>query len=125
MIADTLGRARYFQILGRDYADVVRGSMTSAAIVTAGAGWLGLSKPLSIVIGAATIPAWVALSILLGWGVWKWRVLHATLTAEYRNDPYRSESLDLLREIAANTRIKQYTITRNGSQTVVGASVGR
>jgi hypothetical protein len=115
VLADRLGQLRYWQTIGQNYADMVRGSMTASGLVTAGAAWLGASKPVALLMGVGSIGVWFILATAVGWAVWKWRVLHATLESDWRNNPYHAQTIDLLQQIARNTSRSQIgTITANG-----------
>ena len=102
--ADRLGTLRYYQQLGQAYAEMFRTGFTASSFVTAGAAWLGASKGLALLIGLASMFFWLLFAVLCGWVVWRWRVIHATLDADYRNNPGVMRQIAALEEIARNTR---------------------
>ena len=102
--ANTVGTVRYFQNLGQSYAEMFRGSLTAGGIVTAAAAWLGVGKAGAILIGTLSVLFWQLLAMLFGYIVWKWRIIHATMEHEWRNNPVASKTIDLLTQIEENTR---------------------
>lgn len=92
----------YWRNLGQSWSEMFRGSFTAGGFVTAGAAWLGLSKTAALAAGVASTLFWPALSVLCGFLVWKWRIIHAQLARERDNTPAVTEQLALLRSIASD-----------------------
>ena len=101
---DRIGMLRLYQVIGQGYAEIFRGSLTASGIVTAGAAWLGMGKTGALLLGLLSLGFWLALAIVFGWSVIRWRVIHKTLDAQWRNDPFAVRQMDLLEAIERNTR---------------------
>ena len=102
--ADRVGTTIYWRNLGQGYAEMFRGGVTASGMLTGLAVWLGMGKAASIALGVASMALRPALSVLCGWGIWRWRIIHAQIERERDNDARTTETLALLREIAENTR---------------------
>jgi len=115
MIAHRLGTLRYYQTLGQNYADMLRGGTSASAMVTGAAALLGMGKTGAVILGVGSLLLWPILAIGFGYAVWRWRVIHSTLESDWRNNPFHLRMTDLLEEIARNTRRPVIgTLTVNG-----------
>jgi len=98
-LTDRLGFAKFFYNVGKEYADLFRGSVTGGAAITFVANYFGLSKLAAIGVGATLVPVSLAIAIGAGYLVVRWRVIHKTIEKEWENNPYMRTQIDLLREI--------------------------
>ena len=98
-LTDRLGFAKFFYNVGKEYADLFRGSVTGGAAITFVANYFGLSKLAAIGVGATLVPVSLAIAIGAGYLVVRWRVIHKTIEKEWENNPFMRTQIDLLREI--------------------------
>jgi hypothetical protein len=121
--ADRLGTLVYWRNLGQSWSEMFRGSFTASGFVTAAAAWLGMSKSGALLLGLASTFFWPTLAILCGYGVWRWRVIHAQLERERDNTPATAEQLALLREIAKNTgHLSGYVVRPDNTGYLLGVN---
>jgi len=98
-----VGRYLFLRNRGREYAEIAKGWMTPVAAVTAAAKYLGLDAPAAMGVGLAVPVVVETLALAIGW----WDVRHGGLERQTQlvneQDPYKVESLALLRKIARSS----------------------
>jgi len=105
-VPEYVGRGRYFQNVGQSYAEMLAGvgPILAGGMVTGLAAYLGLSVRGAVAIGLSIIGGRILLAMGFGYVVWRYRIIHATLDHEYKNNPFNARQLDLLEAIERNTR---------------------
>jgi hypothetical protein len=98
-LADRAGLLKFYWNVGKEYGDLVRGSVTGGAMLTFVANYLGVGPVGAVLIGISLIPVTVGIAVAAGYGIVRWRVIHATIEREWENNPYQRATIDTLREI--------------------------
>jgi hypothetical protein len=98
-LTDRLGQAKFFYNVGKEYGEVFRGSLTGGAALTFVAKYLGLSTTGAVLVGALLVPVFVLIAVAAGYGVVRWRIIHATIEREWAANPFQRAQIDTLREI--------------------------
>ena len=98
-VGDYLGTFRFWQGLGQSYADAMRTGASASAILASAAKYLGLSTGWAVGLAVTAFCLWPTLAILFGYLVWKWRLVHAEMQRQMDVDPYKQQTVHLLREV--------------------------
>ncbi len=104
MSARVLGELRYYQQVGQPFADLLNNALKPALAAVAVSKYLGTSVLSALLAGCGMVAAILTLSIVMGWLIVRYRVIHASIRASWANDPVTSRQLELLEQIAAHTR---------------------
>jgi hypothetical protein len=105
-LTDRVGYGKLCYNLGKEYAEVFRGSLTGGAALTFVAKYLGLGTLGAVAIGALLVPVFLAIAVTAGYLVIRWRIVHATIEREWANNPYERAHIDTLREIRDELRAR-------------------
>jgi len=95
IVVRAIGFGKYLYNQGKEWTDILRGSLTPILLAGYMADAKGHSPTLVILI-----PLGIILSgILFGLIAWRWRVVHETIEKEWENNPYLRMHIDTLRMI--------------------------
>jgi hypothetical protein len=114
MSATALGTLRFWQDTGQPYADLLKEAIKPALGMTAVTKYMGASVSVSVYAGLATVVGMLALSIVMGWLVVRYRVLHSQRVADWRANPAQCRQIELLEEIAKNTKAPRFVRVSGG-----------
>lgn len=103
-LADRVGYGKFLYTVGKEYAEIFRGSVTGGAVLTGVASYLGMGKMGAVLLGAMLVPLFLLIAISAGFCVVRWRVIHATIEREWENNPFQRAQIDTLREIRDELR---------------------
>ena len=104
MNASMLGTLKYYQQTGQPYADLVKEALKPALGMTAVTKYLGASVLWAVGAGLGTVVLMLTVSVVMGWLVVKYQVIHAAIRADWKNNPLASRQIELLEEIAKATQ---------------------
>jgi hypothetical protein len=108
-LTDRLGLVKYFYNLGKEYADVLKGTLTPTLLAGYMANQAGATTTAATGTALLVPVAMVVVSLVAGWITWRWRIVHATIAHEWDANPYYRAHIEMLREI--RDRLPTY---RNG-----------
>jgi len=94
-----LGLLKYLYNLGKEYADLFKGTLTPTLIAGYMANQAGHTATASAGTALLVPLATLVIAIVAGYVTWRWRIVHATIGHEWDANPYMRAQIDLLREI--------------------------
>lgn len=102
--SDKIGFSKYLFNVGKEYAELFRGSLTPTLLVGFVATQQGASLKTSALSALGVPLAFIVVGLVAGVIVWRWRITHATIEREWENNPFARKQIDTLTEIRDELR---------------------
>jgi hypothetical protein len=105
MLRDRIGLAKYYFNVGKEYAELLRGSLTPTLLAGFVTHQGGGSVSTSFLTAALVPVGFIVAGLVMGKVIVHWRIVHRTIEHEWENNPVTKKQIELSTEIRDELRL--------------------